>query len=320
MVTDRQIRRSKTIQQSTGPTFHLATRLLPERVRHPTYVLYAFFRIADEVVDDADAQDLDPAVQAERLEDLREQALGRTDPEGPVLAAFQELTSEYAIPDEEISTFVDAMQADVEKTRYRTHEELEAYMRGSAAAVGAMLTAIMEPADRERAMPRAFALAEAFQLTNFLRDVREDVLERGRIYVPLETLSDHGVTEDQIERLEFDEDVAAAVASELKRAERRYWTGVAGIEHLPRDCQFAVLLAAVLYAEHHRLIRERGHDVLSGTPSLGTARMTWLLAKTRWHWAWNDDPTAVFRAVSAVPDGSEARPEIAGDLEPVSTR
>jgi len=320
MVTDRQIRQSKTIQQQTGATFHLATRLLPERVRHPTYVLYAFFRIADEVVDDADTQDLDPAVRAERLEDLREQALGRSDPEGPVLAAFQKVTAEYDVPDQEVTTFVDAMQTDVEKTRYRTHEELEEYMRGSAAAVGAMMTAIMDPDDRTRAMPHAFALAEAFQLTNFLRDVREDVLERGRIYVPLETWAEHGVTEAGIERLEFDENVASAVASELRRTERRYWKGVAGIEHLPRDCQFAVLLAAVLYAEHHRLIRERGYDVLSSTPSLGKARMAWLLAKTRVHWAWTDDPTAVFRAVSAVPDRSTPGAGVAGEFESVPTR
>lgn len=86
MVTDRQLRRSKTIQQRTGSTFHFATRLLPERVRHPTYVLYAFFRVADEVVDGAD--DLPPAEQRERLERLRAEALGRRETDDPVLAAF----------------------------------------------------------------------------------------------------------------------------------------------------------------------------------------------------------------------------------------
>ncbi|MFC6726409.1 squalene/phytoene synthase family protein, partial [Halobium palmae] len=78
MVSHRQLRRSKSIQQRTGKTFHLATRFLPKRVRHPTYVLYAFFRLADEVVDDPDG-DLTPAQQRARLRAFRERALGRTE-------------------------------------------------------------------------------------------------------------------------------------------------------------------------------------------------------------------------------------------------
>jgi phytoene synthase len=78
---------------------------------------------------------------------------------------------------------------------------------------------------------------------------------------------------------------------------------VAGIKFLPRDCQFAVLLSAVLYAEHHRLIRKQGYDVLSTEPELGLARSLALVAKTRWYWFWNKDPEAVFRRVSAVPYG-----------------
>jgi len=320
MVSERQIRKSKTIQRSSGATFHVATRLLPERVRHPTYVLYAFFRIADEVVDDADAQDVDPDVQRARLEDLRDQALGRTDPEGPVLSAFGEVRTEYGIPDREVETFVGAMAADIKKRRYETYEELDGYMRGSAAAVGAMMTAIMDPEEPGRAMPHAHALAEAFQLTNFVRDVREDVVERDRIYLPLETLSEHDVDPGKIERLAFDGDVADAVAAELRRAEGLYREGVAGIEYLPADCQFAVLLAAVLYAEYHRLIRKRGYDVLSGTPSLGKARTVWLLARTRWHWFLTGDPQTVFYRVSAVPDRSQPAANVPREVDGVPTR
>ncbi|PSP83369.1 geranylgeranyl-diphosphate geranylgeranyltransferase [Halobacteriales archaeon QS_1_68_17] len=307
MVQDAHLRETKAIHRRTGRTFYYATRFLPERVRHQTYVLYAFFRVADEVVDDD--RDLTPGEQHEQLRHIREAALGRAEADDPVLSAFSEVRERTAITDEDVAEFVDAMLTDIEKTRYGTYEELESYMAGSAAAVGHMMTAIMEPDDPEQAHPHAAALGEAFQLTNFLRDVREDVVERGRIYLPQSTLRAHDVTDEQIERLEVDEGFRAAMREELRRTETLYREGVAGIKYLPADCQFPVLLAAVLYAEHHRLIRDRNLDVLSATPSLSARRKLWLLAKTRWHWAWNGDPEAVFARVSAVPSAAGDRQE-----------
>jgi len=305
MVTDRQLRRSKTIQQRTGRTFHFATRLLPRRIRHPTYVLYAFFRVADEVVDGA--TDLPPEEQRERLEELRAEALGRAETDDEVLAAFQEVSEERGIPDGEIEIFIDAMLSDVEKSRWETYDELAEYMRGSAAAVGVMMQSVMGVEDPERAKPHAVALGEAFQLTNFLRDVREDIEDHDRIYLPGTTRDRHGVTEADVRRCDPTDDFRAAMADELRRAERKYREGVAGIEYLPEDCQFAVLYAAVLYAEHHRLIRALDYDVFSSEPEVGAFRAAWLWAKTRWYWQKSRDPVTVFRAVSAVPEAEGVR-------------
>ncbi|USZ68608.1 phytoene/squalene synthase family protein [Halorussus salilacus] len=303
MVTDRQLRRSKAIQQQTGRTFHFATRLLPERVRHSTYVLYAFFRVADEVVDGAD--DLPPEDQRERLERLRAEALGHSETDDPILAAFDEMRESHAIPPDEIETFLDAMATDIDKSRYDSYDELESYVRGSAAAVGVMMQAVMGVEDPDRARPHAVALGEAFQLTNFLRDVREDIRDHDRIYLPGTTRERHGVTEAEIRRCEPTEGFRAAMAEELRRAERKYREGVAGIQYLPEDCQFAVLYAAVLYAEYHRLIRARDYDVLTSPPELSAVRSGWLWVRTRWHWQWSNDPETVFREVSAVPEGDE---------------
>src|SRR6056297_1755062 len=297
MVEHTQISTSKAIQRRTGKTFHLATRLLPERVRHATYVLYAFFRVADDVVDTT--EDRDPDAQRRELEAIREVALGERDPEAgeadaEVLSAFRELADRHGIADEDVNTFVDAMQADLEKTRYETHEELEEYMRGSAVAVGYMMMDVMEVEEYETAAPHAAALAEAFQLSNFLRDVAEDVHEYDRVYLPGETREEYGVTVDQLRGGEVTAGFREAMRAELAYTERKYREGVAGIEYLPEDCQFAVLVSAVLYADHHRLIRERDCDVLSSTPSLSTRRKLWLVAKTRALWALNSNPEAVF--------------------------
>ena len=305
---------SKAIQRRTGRTFYLATRGLPEWARHPTYVLYAFFRMADEVVDDPEPAP--PAEQRAELERIREAALAERETDDPVLRAFAELRERHGIPEREIHEFLDAMAMDVDRERYETYQDLEAYLRGSSVAVAYMMLAVMDPEEKETARPHAKALGEAFQLTNFLRDVCEDIEDYDRIYLPRETLVEHGASEEQIENLSFDERFAAAMAHELARTERLYRKGVAGIRYLPADCRFAVLAAATLYAEHHRLIRARGFDVLSARPTLSTPRRLWVLARTWLHWRRTGDPEATFylvapvdpspaeTAVEAWPDGS----------------
>lgn len=305
MVERDQLRRSRAIQRRTGRTFHFATRLLPKDVRHATYVLYAFFRIADEVVDDPDPPP--QSVQLATLDRIRREALGERAPSDPVLAAFSELRDEHGIPDREVELFLGAMERDVSAARYETYADLEGYLRGSSVAVGYMMVDVMEPADPATARPHAKALGEAFQLTNFLRDVREDVVEYGRIYLPRSTLDRYGVSDEQIERLEFSDGFAAAMRTELERTEALYREGVDGIAYLPDGCQFAVLLAAVLYADHHRLIRAQGYDVLSNRPTLSIRRRGELLVRTWWHWRRSDDPRSTFDAVSAVPPEPAAR-------------
>jgi len=297
---DDQIERSRAIQRRTGTTFYFATKFLPKRVREETHVLYAFFRLADEIVDDVEAVGRPAAEKHAALDAFRAEALGEAEPTDPVIDAFREVKAAHDIPNREVDAFCDAMAADVSKHRYADVTELREYMRGSAAAVGAMMTAIMEPEDRQRALPHATALGEAFQLTNFLRDVREDVVDRDRIYIPLRTLERHGVDADQVAALEGGAGLAAAIREELYRTERFYRHGVAGIETLPRDCQFPVLLAAVLYADYHRVIRAQDFDVLSSPPELTRRRTLSLFLRTRLRWQFDRDPVSVFDAVSPV--------------------
>ncbi|MFB6104281.1 MAG: phytoene/squalene synthase family protein [Halobacteriaceae archaeon] len=310
MVTRTQLQTSKAIQRQTGHTFHVATRFLPERARHPTYVLYAFFRLADEVVDDPDPAPPDQLRQ--ELRELRAAALGQTQTTEPVLNAVDDLRRRHQIPATEIDEFIDAMHADVEHTGYATHEDLATYLRGSSVAVANMMLSVMEPADPAAARPHAAALAEAFQLTNFLRDVAEDITDYDRVYLPEATLAEHGVTRDQLRHREVSPGFRTAIRTELNRTETRYREGVAGIKYLPDDCQFPVVLAAVLYAEHHRLIRAADGDVLTTRPSLGRLDYLRVLARTAWHWHRSHDPETTFYNASAVTHRPDDR---VGDLE-----
>ncbi|ALG81153.1 phytoene/squalene synthase family protein [Halanaeroarchaeum sulfurireducens] len=306
------IAESKAIQRGTGATFHVATRVLPERARHPTYVLYAFFRIADEIVDDPG--DATAAEQREGLERIRAVAKGEREADGPVLAATNRLRQTHDLDPSEIEFFIDAMLSDVSVRRYETYADLESYLRGSSVAVARMLVDVMAPDLPESAQSHARALAEAFQLTNFVRDVREDVDDYDRIYLPLATLEKYGVGERDIRAKEFTPGVAAAVLHELERAEERYRTGVEGIEYLPEDVQFAVLLSAILYAEHHRLIRRRGYDVLTNPPELSWLDRARAVARTTLHWKMTNDPVVTFERASAVPVEStpDSRPSASG--------
>ena len=309
-VNESQLDRGKSIHKQTGQTFYYATRLLPERIREPTYVLYGFFRIADEVVDGDEG--LTGEEQRERLERVRAGALGERTADEPVIEAFSEIREQYDISDEEVDAFIDAMITDIDTDRYETYADLKEYIRGSAAAVGHMMSAIMELDDPEAARPHASALGEAFQLTNFLRDVNEDIRDLDRVYLPMETLRAHDVTVDQLRDGEVTPGFRDAVQAELRRTERLYRKGVAGIEYLPRDTQFPVLLAATLYAEHHRLIRRQDFDVLSSRPSLSRARKLLVVARTWWNWRRFSDPVTVFRRVSPVPEDDEVAPDAHG--------
>jgi phytoene synthase len=303
-VDDQSLARSRSIHRRTGPTFYLATRLLPERVREPTYALYGFFRIADEVVDGGGPAA--PAAQRGTLDRLRAAALGETPAEDPAVGAFAEVRATHDIPAADVDRFVDAMQTDVDTERYETYADLESYMAGSAAAVGHMMTALMAPTSPERARPHAASLGEAFQLTNFVRDVAEDYHDLGRVYLPQETLRRYGVDEVALGEPTASEGVRNVVKHELRRAESLYRHGVAGIQHLPRDCQLPVLLASVLYAEHHRYVRSQDFDVLTSEPALTRRRKLWVLARTLYAWRRNPDPVAAFERVSAVPTGEAA--------------
>jgi phytoene synthase len=307
MIGRTDIETSKEIQRETGRTFHLATKVLPEWARYPTYVLYAFFRVADEVVDEPDPGP--PAEQRAELERIRAAALGDGDVDDAVLSAFAELRERHDIPDREVHEFVDAMLMDVDHEDYATYDDLQTYLRGSSVAVAYMMLEVMDPAEKEQARPHAEALGEAFQLTNFLRDVREDVVDYDRVYLPLETLREHDASSEQVRALEYDASFADAMRAALADTEARYREGVAGIQYLPESCQLAVLLASTLYAEHHRHIRARECDVLTERRELTRRRRLWVLARTWYHWKRTGDPEATFYAVAPVdeePTAAEA--------------
>ncbi|MFJ7072262.1 phytoene/squalene synthase family protein [Streptomyces sp. NPDC098781] len=204
-ITDPALRaaytRCRQLNARHGRTYFLATRLLPVERRSAVHALYGFARWADDIVDDLgrgrtpDERDLLLA----RLErDLAHQLHSGGAGE-PVVRAVADTAARYGIAHSLFSEFLASMRADLTVSDYPTYSDLRAYMQGSAAAIGLqMLPVLGTVVPREEAAPHAAALGVAFQLTNFLRDVGED-LDRGRVYLPGDLLAAHGVDRPLLE-------------------------------------------------------------------------------------------------------------------------
>ncbi|WP_238412098.1 phytoene/squalene synthase family protein [Saccharothrix deserti] len=190
--------RCRELNARHGRTFFLATRMLSASQRPAVHALYGFARWADEIVDSGESAD--PAAELKLLDaQLADELTGR--PTGhPVLAALADTAHRYSIDTSLFSDFLASMRMDLTVTSYPDFPALERYMHGSAAVIGLQLLPVFGTVvPRAEAEPSAAALGRAFQLTNFLRDVGED-LDRGRLYLPEDVLTAYGVDRELLVR------------------------------------------------------------------------------------------------------------------------
>ncbi|RKT53312.1 phytoene/squalene synthase family protein [Saccharothrix australiensis] len=183
--------RCRELNARHGRTFFLATRLLPPAQRPAVHALYGFARWADEIVDSGTSHD--PARELAALErQLGDELAGR--PTGhPVLAALADTARRHRIDPVLFTDFLASMRMDLDVTEYASFTELDRYIHGSAAVIGLQLLPVFGTvAPQRHAEPAAAAMGRAFQLTNFLRDVGED-LDRGRVYLPQDVLRAYDV-------------------------------------------------------------------------------------------------------------------------------
>lgn len=247
-ITDPRLRRAyeicRRLNARHGKTYFLATRLLPAARRPAVHALYGFARWADDIVDDLD-NPLPSDRRAHALGDLERQLRTglRTDSDNPVLSALAHTASTYRIDHRLFTDFMASMRMDLEVTGYPTYHRLYDYMHGSAAVIGLqMLPVLGTVVPRQEAEPHAAALGIAFQLTNFLRDVGED-LDRGRVYLPGDVLSRHGVDRELLhwcrEKRRGHPRVRAAlrdVAAHTRSVYRDAYPGIAMLDPITRPC------------------------------------------------------------------------------------
>jgi len=268
----------KSIQKKYGKSFYAGTLFLLSEERDATFILYAFFRFPDEYVDTHHKDHKDLALSKINVWNNAWQKcyVGKhfdiEDDEAKILRAANHVFHTYDIPFEYSQAFLKAMIQDANKDRYATYRELEEYMYGSASVVGLMMTHILcardirfnsDPEYKKLVLQKAQALGEAFQMTNFLRDIGEDYAERGRIYIPQEDLARFDVSEQEIAQKIVTPQFIELLAFEIERTDALYKEGDSGIRLLPRKAARGVYIARVLYAKILDKIKHANYDSLS---------------------------------------------------------
>jgi len=269
--------RCRRLNKRYGTTYYWSTFLLPRAKRRHVHALYGFCRCADDIVDDlgpAPAEARGAALQAfgdRFFADLEE---GESD--DPVLKAVVHTVREFDIDPGCFSRFLRSMTMDLTIASYQSYDDLLVYMDGSAAVIGEMMLPILEPLSPSALGP-ARDLGNAFQLTNFLRDVAEDA-DRGRVYIPQEDIDRFGAAQAWEER-QVTPGFVALLRFEVARTRALYESAASGAGHLPPSSARCVEGARVLYAGILDRIEKAGYDVWTQRASVPTWRKVAVAAR-----------------------------------------
>jgi phytoene synthase len=280
-------RHCRRVAAAHGRSYYLATRLLSADRRPAVHALYGFARTVDDIVDDPHVGAPERTMTAldaveRRLRAAWSQPSGMpaappTDPALPaafdrVVPALTDTVGRFAIDPRHFWTFLDSMRMDIPgsplfRNRYPTMAALHEYMRGSAAAIGLQLLPVLGTVcPAAEAEPAAAALGDAFQLTNFLRDIGED-LDRDRIYLPAAELAAFGVDEalliDGRRTGRTDRRLRRALAHLIAVNRDLYRCARPGIELLSPRVRPGIRTAAALYAAILDRIEDSGYAVFA---------------------------------------------------------
>jgi 15-cis-phytoene synthase len=255
-----------------GRTYYLATRLLPAWKRRHVHALYGFARYADEIVDaPRGGTPHERAVRLRAWSDRFLAGLSGVRVDDPVLPAVLHTLEVFQLDRADFAAFLRSMAMDLTVAAYPTYEDLLGYMEGSAAVIGTMMLPILGSPDPAAAREPARQLGFAFQLTNFVRDVAED-LDRGRIYLPLADLARFGVTADDLRAGRPTAAIRALVAFEVGRAREHYRRAAPGVPLLAPASQPCIRAAYRLYGGILDEIVANGYDVFAKRVTVPTWR------------------------------------------------
>lgn len=259
---------SKLITLRYSTSFSLGIKTLDKKFHLPIYAIYGFVRFADEIVDTF--HDHDKATLLKEFRDETFKAINEGLSFNPVLHSFQLVVNEYQIDKGLIEAFLYSMEMDLTKTEY-DQKAYETYIYGSAEVVGLMCLKVFCGGDEEeyhRLLPPAKKLGAAFQKVNFLRDLKSDFEERGRIYFP------------EIDFNVFSQEDKLKIEADI---EEDFKAAYEGIKQLPLGARMGVHLAYVYYLKlfqkirtcpAHRIMNERIR--IPDSKKLGLLVETWL--------------------------------------------
>ena len=223
---------SELVTKRYSTSFSMGIKAFDKSMRAPIYSIYGFVRFADEIVDTFHNHDKDALLKRFRNETYL--AIDEGISLNPILQSFQEVVNKFKIDRQLIDAFLDSMEMDLHFSNY--HDNLyKQYIYGSAEVVGLMCLCVFTAGDEKeyrRLKDAACALGSAFQKINFLRDMKSDYDERGRVYFP------------GVDFCNFDNNQKKIIEADIKAD---FDKGYAGILQLPKSARFGVYLAYIYY-------------------------------------------------------------------------
>jgi phytoene synthase len=246
----------RSLTRKSGSNFFYSFLFLPSHKREAIYAVYAFSRVVDDVVDDA----VDLSVAAEGLAEWRREVdrmyEGRA--QHPIAVQMAEAARRFHIPKELPLALIDGCEMDLTRTRYATFEELYDYCYRT-----------------DKAKLYAEKLGVAFQLTNILRDVKNDA-ERGRIYLPREDLDRFGYQEEDVLNGVYDERFVSLMKFQCERARGYYGEAKAALTPEDRPTLLAAEIMSGIYSRLLHEIENLRYDVYGNAVSLPRYKKMWI--------------------------------------------
>src|SRR4051794_6077766 len=249
---------SRRMQRRHDPTYYFATRRLPAELRPATHALYGYVRTADQIAD-GPRRAATPDGRRAALDAWEAELEAGKESRQPIVRALIDSAARHRLPLGELRTYMRSMRIDCAPVRISSWEELVAYMDGSAGSVGRIMAALLGvPAAHHADLGR---LGLAFQLANFIRDVRED-RRLDRVYLPAEDRERFGVGEDDLAAEVASPAVRALIAHEVERARALFAGARPAIACAPASVRPGVRFAAGLYSRMLDRVETTGFDVL----------------------------------------------------------
>jgi len=261
---------------ASGSSFYYSFLFLPPERRRAITAVYAFCREVDDVVDDATEVGVAQAKLAWWRDELA--ALYRGEPTHPVTRALQPFTKTFGITQQRLGAVVDGMEMDLRQNRYLDYAGLQRYAHLVAGVVGE-LSASVFGFSHPQTLEYAERLGRALQLINIVRDVGDDA-RRGRIYLPLDELQQHGVKAADLLESRYVEGFKPLMRFQAERARALYRDALAALPNEDRRSQRAGLVMGAIYAALLDEIERSGFQVLHQRIALTPVRKLWIAWKT----------------------------------------
>jgi phytoene synthase len=272
METREAYRDCERLTRKAAANFYYGIRLLPPDKRRAMSAVYAYARRVDDVGDGNLPAD-------QKLAELRaiRTALAEGDPDDAVMVALADARTRFPLPADALTDLLDGVEMDVRGTRFETFDELVVYCRAVAGSIGRLCLGIFGASDMDRAMPLADDLGVAMQITNILRDVREDYA-RGRVYLPAEDLRRFGCTDD-LEASPPDAS-AALIRFEANRGREWFGRGLALLPFLDARSKACVRAMTGIYRRILVQIERDPQQIMRRRVSLPAWEKAWVAARS----------------------------------------